>query len=191
MSDGNNGLRNLRLQWQTRSKQQQVKNLHRIRQERWAKFFARLPYSDKEKANLTRTISVTRSTRFPMQALEGIAAQNLDCCLTKSGGDDRIEIGIPSNVHGRLVRDFTKKDTGSKITPGRGGMTAILVIKTSEDGFVGSMEMGEGMTDWSHISVIGTSGLRILTTNLFLHGEKVRICIRILLVSVPATPSHI
>ena len=70
-------------------------------------------------------------------------------------------------------------------------MTAVIIVKTSEDGFVGSMEMSEGMTDWSHISVVGTSGLRILTTNLFLHGEKVRICIRVLLVSVPATPGHI
>ena len=70
-------------------------------------------------------------------------------------------------------------------------MTAVIIVKTSEDGFVGSMEMSEGMTDWNHVSVVGTSGLRIFTTNLFLHGEKVRIYIRALLVSVPTTPSHV
>ena len=89
------------------------------------------------------------------------------------------------------ARLFGEKDTGGKIPTRRSGMTAILSVETSEDGFVGRMEMSEGMTDWSHISVVGTSGLRILTTNLFLHGEKVRICIRVLLVSVPATPGHI
>ena len=70
-------------------------------------------------------------------------------------------------------------------------MTAVLFVKTDENGFVGGMEMGEGMTDWGHVSVVATSGLRVLTTNLFLHGEKVRICIRVLFISVPAPPSHV
>jgi hypothetical protein len=70
-------------------------------------------------------------------------------------------------------------------------MTAVLFIKTGENRFGGRMEMSEGMPDWGHISVVATSGLQILTTNLFLHGEKVRICIRVLLVSVPAPPSHV
>ena len=70
-------------------------------------------------------------------------------------------------------------------------MTAILSVETSEDGFVGRMEMSEGMTDWSHVSFVATSGLRVLPANFFLHGEKVRIYIRVLLVSVPAPPSHV
>ena len=69
-------------------------------------------------------------------------------------------------------------------------MVPVVLIKFREQGFVLSVNNGKGLTDRSNQGAVFPTRIVVCLADFPMHGDEVRIDVRIALVPVPSAPSH-